>query len=939
MSRMFMRASSCTILMAAITCSLTTSAQASEGDGKSRGGGPPVGVVKKNVIISLEYPDWVPEATLSERAARDQRTAIASLQSQLQSTLNVVGAVGVRNFITIPAVGARIQLFRINQLAADPLVRHVQISRPFEFSLDSSTRQIEADAVWNTPGYGYTGQGTTIAVIDTGIHPDHQDFGGRILRQGCFSYDVDPSNPDDLRNTCPPQSDPNTDFPPATDPCIHTTDYQGSDYCGHGTRVAAIAAGRHGVAPDAKIVAAQVTSWLLGDDGNHHLQTEELHLARALDWVNSIRDDVPNLVAVNLSVGIRDHLGSLGPNQYCDGFYDHSTGDDSTLNQAIDSLIAAGISIVAAAGNNDGPGLDAPACYREVISVGSVGDTNVFSSISSGAGFNSNYSTNLDILAPGEDVVTASLNPNNYHDDTFHETFKGTSASTPHVTGAIALLAQANGNHTPRDRRELLRSAGGEATYTFTQPNMSCTPYLRIGPAIAALAPPGAGPIGGFLKPADGDNYPFNNIPLEGWTVDRNGVASHDFTIGANPADVTITTDRVHPGIEQSCFDTNTNDLNPAYNRYWEGSLDGDSWEVGHGTFALTDVPRDTAANAGLFEVTFDVNGLVVEALLDEPHVVMGNTHTIRISKAPEVGLVTVELHAGGSVETLVANFNGSEYSWTVSNRPNRIENAHLYVFDVEDPSINDSSDPFTIEEVPEISNIVVSPTRVTNGHRLWVTWNLEGYPIPDKDAWTYELFDNGSPVRGLVIPISDRSNRHFVWELEHDQPTFTEHATIRFVGHDEFGAQIVEATTPEFTIYSENPTAAFNWHSPIPRYLHRTSTIEVWAEDDNGINLGAGVDGVGLELFLWQAPISIANGNITSIEWIPKDTMPISNRIVKATGPLDPPGGYVDGWRIVLNVSETGFPEPGYMLIGKVRDIGGNETEFDFPIAWAISE
>ncbi|MER5261052.1 S8 family serine peptidase [Actinosynnema sp. NPDC002837] len=69
------------------------------------------------------------------------------------------------------------------------------------------------------------GDGATVAVIDTGVDDDHPDLTGRVL--------------------------PGAEFP--------DLGTGGRDLVGHGTEVAALVAGRHGVAPEAEVLPVKLT--------------------------------------------------------------------------------------------------------------------------------------------------------------------------------------------------------------------------------------------------------------------------------------------------------------------------------------------------------------------------------------------------------------------------------------------------------------------------------------------------------------------------------------------------------------------------------------------------------------------------------------------------------------------------------------------------------
>jgi hypothetical protein len=211
------------------------------------------------------------------------------------------------------------------------------------------------------------GQGVTIAVLDSGVMPD-STFG-----QGRVRY---------------------------LDIGLGTTAGNGTED-GHGTAVAALAAGAApdapGVAPGASILSIRVT----GADGTSDIFTLSQAIVAAVDAGARI---------VNISLG---------------GYA--TTG---MLNQAIGYANAQGAVIVASAGNDQAAQLTWPAADPRVISVGAIdaAEQQVYFS---------NSGPQLQMTAPGYGVQTAWL-------DGQRVVFDGTSASAPIVAGAIAAMMSQN---------------------------------------------------------------------------------------------------------------------------------------------------------------------------------------------------------------------------------------------------------------------------------------------------------------------------------------------------------------------------------------------------------------------------------------------------------------------------------------------------------------
>ena len=87
--------------------------------------------------------------------------------------------------------------------------------------------------------------------------------------------------------------------------------------------------------------------------------------------------------------------------------------------------MARGVVLIAASGNAGDTRVWFPASHPDVIAVGSIDktlETSIFT----------NQGPELDILAPGRDILTTNMQ-NNY------ELMTGTSFAAPHVAGAAAL--------------------------------------------------------------------------------------------------------------------------------------------------------------------------------------------------------------------------------------------------------------------------------------------------------------------------------------------------------------------------------------------------------------------------------------------------------------------------------------------------------------------
>ncbi|MEM2181026.1 MAG: S8 family serine peptidase [Nitrososphaeria archaeon] len=345
-------------------------------------------------------------------------------------------------------------------------IKKIEINSLIRLSLNESIPLLQVPSMWNL---GLNGSGIKIAIIDTGIDYTHPDFEGRIIKQKCFAcYFGNTECGDNDPGYCPDKT---------------AIDDNAMDDHGHGTHCASIAAGSgkasnglfRGVAPAANLYGIKVLN----------------------NWGYGREDDVAKGISWAVENGV--HIISLSL-----GTYGEASLVEDAVNQAIDS----GVIVVAAAGNGGKRKDDyfshiiSPASVERVIAVGAtfkkdydfppyhweVDQLAPFSS----TGPTKDYLIKPDVVAPGAIICAARYDeifPNGSHPYFYpcygekYVQLAGTSMSTPHVAGAVALIKQAHPTWGPEEIRSAL---------VQTAKNLGYSPYEegggRINPSKAINA-------------------------------------------------------------------------------------------------------------------------------------------------------------------------------------------------------------------------------------------------------------------------------------------------------------------------------------------------------------------------------------------------------------------------------------------------------------------
>ena len=280
-------------------------------------------------------------------------------------------------------------------------IEKIWLDKKVHVNLNESVPLIGGPEVWSS---GYTGEGITIAILDTGIDDTHPDL-------------------DDL------DDNPGTTDPKVLDEVNFSDDLTADDGNGHGTHCASIAAGTGetytGVAPGAWLYNVKV----LNKNGAGLWSGIIAGIQYAVLGPDGVADTGDEADILSLSLG--------------------GTGTDGTdpVSQAVDLAVAQG-AIVAISAGNSGDGyftVGSPGVAHEVITVGATDKSDIIASFSS-RGPTIDFRIKPDVVAPGVNIVAARAYGTSLGSpvDEYYTSVGGTSMSAPHVAGAAALILEAN---------------------------------------------------------------------------------------------------------------------------------------------------------------------------------------------------------------------------------------------------------------------------------------------------------------------------------------------------------------------------------------------------------------------------------------------------------------------------------------------------------------
>lgn len=400
----------------------------------------------------------VPEALRVNETMAHSVSRISAEVSSVLDLLPVDGYTLRRRFQSLPAFAIDADKLVLDRLSSDPRVHSIGLDVG---GTGSGTVAPDAASLLNqvSPLFdlGFGGAGMKVAVIDSGVDTDHNDFSGRIVAQQCFCAGMAGSV-----GCCPNGLDTQSGTGAA------------EDNHGHGTNVSGIILGNGGVAPRGALPLASLVSVKVLDNTNSFCCASDV--IAALDWV---RVNHPDVDAVNLSLG----TGSLFT-----GDCDAAPAFNVALSTAVNSLRGVGATIAASSGNQgSNTQSSSPACLASAIGVGATWDSDVGAGTVLGCTETStaakqvtcfsNLNATVDVFAAGAFVTAAGFNG-------LTSTFAGTSQASPMVAACAAALKQAQPSLTMNEIEALIEAA---PTTVSSPRNGINYPFLDCAAALASL--------------------------------------------------------------------------------------------------------------------------------------------------------------------------------------------------------------------------------------------------------------------------------------------------------------------------------------------------------------------------------------------------------------------------------------------------------------------
>ena len=335
----------------------------------------------------------------------------------------------------IHSIAGRVDVTKIVPLSLIPGVVMVELDGILTTQMNEVNDVHGITQIWEDTGY--TGKGSVVSIIDTGIASKH----------------VGLDDLDDYNSTNDPKVIAFYDAVNSPD-LTNGTEVEAYDDQGHGTHCAGITAGTGaptyqfvGVAPQAQLVGVKV----LDEGGSGSFAT----VMAGMEWTVDKRHEF-NIRAASMS------LGGFG-------LIEWTSSEEESVNRMANKMVRSGVALFIAAGNSAiSATIGTPGSAEDVITVGALDkDTAI-------ASYSSQGPTEEGRIKPNLAFVGSSVNAPEANSGDGYVAYSGTSMATPGAAGLAALMYQANPDLSPFDIRNIMQETSTYRECHYMLANEPC---------------------------------------------------------------------------------------------------------------------------------------------------------------------------------------------------------------------------------------------------------------------------------------------------------------------------------------------------------------------------------------------------------------------------------------------------------------------------------
>ena len=342
-------------------------------------------------------------------------------------------------FHLIHSIAGRVAVDDIVEMSVLPGVVLIELDGILTIQMNDVKDIHGIPMIWEDTGY--TGRGSVVSIIDTGIDSEHvglddmDDDNSTNDSKVIAFYDA-VNNPDKTNGT----------------------EVKAYDDQGHGSHCAGITAGTGaptyeyvGVAPKAQLVGVKV----LDEGGSGSFAT----VMAGMQWTVDKRHDF-NIRAASMS------LGGFG-------LIEWTSSEEESVNRMANEMVRSGVALFIAAGNSAvSAQIGTPGSAEDVITVGALDkDTSI-------AVYSSQGPTEEGRVKPNIAFVGSSVMAPEANSGDGYVGYSGTSMATPGAAGLAALMYQANPDLSPFDIRNIMQETSTYRQCHYMLANEPCAEDL-----------------------------------------------------------------------------------------------------------------------------------------------------------------------------------------------------------------------------------------------------------------------------------------------------------------------------------------------------------------------------------------------------------------------------------------------------------------------------